>query len=54
MPFTYNVLNGPRKKCTEDAVADTIAIAHDDDLQLINSEDVVSSGQNQIISGVDK
>jgi hypothetical protein len=44
--FAFNV---PQKKCVEDAVSeDTIAIVHDDDLQLI--EDAVSPSQNAIPS----
>jgi hypothetical protein len=44
---------GPKKKCIEDGVdEDTIAVAHDDELQLI--EDVVSSSQNQFSSEVNK
>ena len=42
-----------KKKCIEDGVdEDTIAVAHDDELQLI--EDVVSLSQNQFSSEVSK
>ena len=42
-----------KKKCIEDGVdEDTIAVAHDDELQLI--EDVVSLSQNQFSSEVGK
>jgi hypothetical protein len=45
--FTFIVFSELQKKCADDAIdGDTIAIAHDDDLQLIDSEDVVSPSQN--------
>ena len=45
-PFLFDVFSGPQKKCRlDDTVAEeTIAIAHDDDLQLIG--DVVRPSQN--------
>jgi hypothetical protein len=44
--FPFDVFSGPQKKCClDDTVAEeTIAIAHDDDLQLIG--DVVRPSQN--------
>ena len=43
--MAFPVLSGTQKKCLEDAIAeDTIGIAHDDDLQLI--EDVVCYSQS--------
>jgi hypothetical protein len=42
--FAFNVLSELRKKCLEDAITeDTIAIAHDDDLQLIDSEETLTA-----------
>jgi hypothetical protein len=45
--FPFDVSSGPKKKCClDDTIADeTIAIAHDDDLQLI-IDDVVRPSQN--------
>ena len=41
----FNTLNGSQKKCLEDAIVEgTVAIAHDDDLRLV--EEMVSPSQN--------
>lgn len=50
-----DVLSGPFKKCMEDALdEDTIAIAHDDELQLIDLDDAVSPSPHQFIPGANK
>ena len=46
---------GLQKKCIEDSAdEDAIAIAHDDDIQHINSDGAVSSSRNHFISEVSK
>ena len=49
--FPFDVFNGPKKKCyLDDTIADdTIAIAHDDDLQLIIDDVVRPSRMLELI-----